>query len=65
MTTLRAIVAVFMVVFGVLCLVDSIKGDGLPSDPEPTTPTTPIYPLGHPPTNCAEYIGTNTYHEGC
>lgn len=36
--------------------------DGLPPLPASTTPA---YPLGHEPTTCAEYIATNTYHEGC
>lgn len=64
MTKLRAGVAVFMVAFAIVCLVDSIKDSSGDLPPIPAS-TTPVYPLGHPPTNCAEYIATNTYNENC
>lgn len=60
---MKVILVVFLLVFAGLEIRDALDhSDDLP----PITPaTTPVYPLGHEPTTCAEYIASNTHHEGC
>lgn len=60
--TIKSYLILVLVIFVGLTLAGRI-GHGN-QDPIPA-PTTPVYPLGHPPTNCAEYIATNTYNENC
>lgn len=61
--TIKGYLVLVAVVFVGLTLLGRIGHDD--QDPPPPASTTPVYPLGNPATNCAEYIATNTYHEGC